>query len=132
MESKLRRTVDIEIFGEEHQLKFTISAIEMFEANTDEKNITYSATKPIWSMKDVIAGLHAALRWQMPKLTREQVKEALPALLRKQSMLDLQSLLVSAIGLSGLVFGDDGRSPFAEILAAPGSDDETEEETEKK
>lgn len=63
MESKARRTVDINIFGREHQLKFTINALEMLEATTDDRSITVTATKPVWSMKDIISGLHAGLKW---------------------------------------------------------------------
>ena len=131
MESKTRRTVDINIFGGEHQLKFTINALEMLEATTDDRSITVTATKPVWSMKDIISGLHAGLKWQLPKLTRDQVKDGVQALLRETSMFEIQSLITAAIGLSGLVFGDAARSPFADILSEE-ADNSAEGETEKK
>lgn len=130
MESKARRTVDINIFGREHQLKFTINALEMLEATTDDRSITVTATKPVWSMKDIISGLHAGLKWQLPKLTRDQVKDGVQALLRETSMFEIQSLITAAIGLSGLVFGDAARSPFADILSEE-ADNSAEGENEK-
>ncbi|WP_333788590.1 hypothetical protein [Phascolarctobacterium faecium] len=129
--SQVRRTVDINIFGEEHQLKFTINALEMLEATTDERNINLMSSKPVWSLKDIISGVHAALKWQMPKLTREQTKDGVQALIRETSIYEIQGLLTTAIGLSGLVYGDDARSVFADILPdkkQPGDDSDEDEE----
>lgn len=132
-ESQVRRTVDLNIFGEEHQLKFTINALEMLEATTDERNVSILATKPVWSLKDVVSGIHAGLKWQIPKLTREQVKDGVQILIRETSIYELQALITAAIGLSGLVFGDAARSPFAEILPdKKQSGDDSDEAEEKK
>lgn len=131
--SQVRRTVDINIFGEEHQLKFTINALEMLEATTDERNVSILATKPVWSLKDVVSGIHAGLKWQIPKLTREQVKDGVQILIRETSIYELQGMITAAIGLSGLVFGDAARSPFAEILPdQKQSGDDSDEDEEKK
>ena len=130
--SQVRRTVDLNIFGEEHQLKFTINALEMLEATTDERNVSILATKPVWSLKDVVSGIHAGLKWQIPKLTREQVKDGVQILIRETSIYELQGLITAAIGLSGLVFGDAARSPFAEILPdKKQSGDDSDEDEEK-
>ncbi len=132
MKSTARRTVDINIFGKEYQLKFTINAIEMFESTTEERNISIIVTKPAWSMREIISGLHAGLKWQLPKLTRDQVKAALPELIRNNSLLEVQAWIVAAIGLSGLVFGDSSRSPFAEIMPEESGENSPDEDDEEK
>ena len=69
----------------------------------------------------------------MPKLTREQVKDGVQVLIRETSVYELQGLITAAIGLSGLVFGDAARSPFAEILPdKKQSGDDSDEDEEKK
>lgn len=49
----------------------------------------------------------------------------------KRPIFEIQSLITAAIGLSGLVFGDAARSPFADILSEE-TDNSAEGETEKK
>lgn len=117
MESKSKRTVDIEIFGEEHDLKFTISALELLEQLSEGKNISVLMAKPAWPLRDIINGIYAGLKWQLPRLSREKVKEELTALIRKTSLVELQLKIMGALVLSGLVYGDAGRSPFEELLA---------------
>lgn len=51
--------------------------------------------------------------------------------MRETSMFEIQSLITAAIGLSGLVFGDAARSPFADILSEE-ADNSAEGENEKK
>lgn len=128
-ESKITRSVDINMGGKDRKLKFTIGALEQLEASLPGHNVAELMTRNNWSVGELITTTWVGLKYYDKKLTRDEAKGMVGEYLAETEQGDLWSRLVAALGLSGL-FGRDV-SKFQDIITAlDGNSEENPTEAE--
>lgn len=129
MNSKIFKTVELEIGGEVRKMKFTIGSIEELEALLPEANVFELIKKELWSVSEIITAVYCGLKTFDRKLTRETVKKWVDeyAKQKEAGIQDLRIRAFAAIGLSGLLGGE--AETFINVLnLADGKEYETEKQ----
>lgn len=123
----IKRSVKIDIGGEEREVKFTIQALEELEAMLNGRDVFSLAQKSPWSVTEIVAATYCGLKVYDRKLTYQTAQKwvAEYATTHENGMVELYLKVFAALGLSGLIGGE--RSAFENILGNFEKEDESSE-----
>ena len=112
----ISRSIKLELGGEEREIKFTLQAIEELEAMLPNRNAFELMSRRIWAVNEIVSAAYCGLKVFDRKLTRQTVEQWISKYINDNDngMIKLNSYLVAAIGVSGLVGGE--KSAFENIL----------------